>query len=177
MEHLKVCFIGGKQAGIIGALTLLAAGHKIISAVSYSRELSAILAYLNVPLSPSVKDKFFSEALKRSDLLVSVHGREIVNTGLLILPKFGCINIHPYLYKYKGAKPVERAIKDKNFKASVGVHRMEKEVDKGRVLIEEFIDTESAKTVDEIYNKLYPHYSLTLLKALKIVVERGLDER
>ena len=172
IKHLKVCFMGGSQAGIIGALTLLSAGHKIISAVSYFEELSIILKNLNISLCSSVKNASFLKALKNSDLLICVHGREIVEEKFLVLPKFGCINVHPYLYRYKGAMPVERAIKDKNFKASVGVHKMQKEVDGGNVLTEEFVDVCGAKTAKEIYNKLYPYYSLALLKALKIIIKK-----
>ena len=84
MKHLKICFLGGKQAGIIGALTLLAAGHKIISAVSYSKDLNIILRSFSVPLSVSMKGNFFAGALKKADLLISVHGREIVDAKFLI---------------------------------------------------------------------------------------------
>jgi len=168
-KSLKVCFMGGRQAGIIGALSLVSAGHRILSAVSYSKELSLILQYYDVPLCLSVRNKDFIEVLKKSDLLVSVHGREIIEEKYLHLPRLGSINIHPYLYKYKGTRPVERALNDGNFKASVGVHRMEKEIDAGDVIIEEFVDVEEAKTIGEIYNILYPYYSLALLKALEII--------
>ena len=88
---------------------------------------------------------------------------------LLRLPKHGAINVHPYLYKYKGANPVKQALRDKNFKASVGAHIMEDKVDEGKVLIEEFIDVSVVNSVEEIYNRLYPSYCSVIFKILNIV--------
>lgn len=164
--------MGGQQAGIIGALTLISKGHKFISVVSYSEKLSRILAFFNIPIYSSIHNQYFIAALRRADILVSVHGREILNTQHLSLPKYGCINVHPYLYKYKGADPIRKALIDKNFKASVGVHKMEAEIDSGEVIYEEFVDTAGSNTIGEIYNKLYPYYSIALLKALDILTGR-----
>lgn len=167
--NLKICFMGGNQAGMVGALTLLSKGAEMLSAVSYTDDLTALLRSLRIPVHKSIKEKGFIEKLKISDLLVSVHGKEMVGEDLLKLPKFGAVNLHPYLYKYKGADPVGRALKDREFKASVGAHLMEEKVDEGDVLAEEFIDVSGAKSVDEIYNRLYPCYSRVILKALDAI--------
>ena len=87
---------------------------------------------------------------------------------LLAHTKYGGINVHPCLYGYKGANPVERLLKDGNTRASVGVHRMTAQVDEGEVLAEEFVDV-TGTTVDEVYNALYPAYATALIKALKVV--------
>lgn len=167
--NLKVVFMGGRQAGIIGAMTVLSAGVKISAAVSYSQEFADILKYLEIPIYKSINDDGFVKSLRNADILLSVHGREIVKPSLLRLPKLGAINIHPYFYKYKGANPVERALKDKEFKASVAAHLMESKVDTGRVLVEEFIDVSGACSVAEIYNMLYSHYCSVVLKALELI--------
>ena len=85
---------------------------------------------------------------------------------LLKLPRLGAINVHPYLYKYKGKDPVGRALKDKNFKASVGIHSMGNKVDDGKVITELFTDISGSENVDEAYNKLYPYYCKSILEAL-----------
>jgi methionyl-tRNA formyltransferase len=164
--------MGGNQAGIVGALTVLSAGNKICSAISYSEELTRILASLGIETESSIFEKRFVEALGNADILICVHGRELVPPDLIVLPRLGGINVHPYLYQYKGANPVGRALKDKNFKASIGVHCMSKEVDEGEILIEEFVDVSGAKSVNEIYNKLYPYYSISLIKALGIISKK-----
>ncbi len=171
-EKLNICFMGGKQAGITGALTMLAAGNNILSAVSYSDDLTNILSFLGISICKSIKDKEFIEKLKGSDLLVSVQGREIVSSDLLNLPLLGAINVHPYLYKYKGADPIKRALEDSEFRASVGVHYMSEQVDKGKVIVENFLDISRSSSVEEVYNKLYPYYSKGILEALGIIIRK-----
>ncbi len=171
-RKFKITYMGGNQAGIIGALTALSLGNDITAAVSYSNDLTYILHLLNIKTYDSIKNKQFIDKVKRSDMLLSVHGREIVKPDLLNASKLGAINIHPYLYKYKGANPVERALKDKEFKASVGAHIMVENVDEGEVLVEEFIDVYPSKNVEEVYNKLYPYYSIVILKAISAILKR-----
>lgn len=167
---LKVLFLGGKQAGCIGLLTLLAAGCKIQGVVAYDNAVENLAGLLYLPTFSSVKQPVVEELLSEADLLVSVHGREIVPTRLLELPHFGGINVHPCLYRYKGANPVDRLLQDGCTRASVGVHRMAEIVDEGEVLTEEFVDVAGRQTVEEVYNVLYPFYASALLKALQILV-------
>lgn len=166
-DRIKVCFIGGNQAGIIGILAAISKGSDILAAVSYSDNLTNMLKALNIPFYKSINHKDYVKALRCSDILLSVHGREIVRKGLIELPRYGAVNLHPYLYKYKGANPVERALKDREFKASVGAHLMSERVDEGKVLVEEFVDVTGSKSVEEVYNKLYPHYCSVTLKVLE----------
>jgi len=172
-KELKICFIGAKQTGIVGLLTLLSKGFNILSAVSYSKDLTKILNMLNVPSYNSVHDGNFIKELRQSDILISVHAREIIGPELLKLPKLCCINVHPYLYKYKGANPVSRALKDKEFKASVGAHIMGEKVDWGEVIVEEFVDVTGSRSTEEVYNKLYPHYVIIILKMLDIIIRNA----
>lgn len=168
-QNLKICFIGAKQTGVVGFLTALAAGNEVLAAVSYSSELKQILNSFFVPVYESVTSEGFFEKLRQSDLLLSVHGREIVSLDLLRMPRFGGINVHPYLYRYKGADPVGRALSEKNFKASVGIHVMGQTVDVGEVVVEEFTDVSGANSVEEVYNRLYSYYSRAVFKALDII--------
>ncbi|OYT52908.1 MAG: hypothetical protein B6U72_07200, partial [Candidatus Altiarchaeales archaeon ex4484_2] len=60
-----------------------------------------------------------------------------------------------------------RLLKDGNTKASVGVHYMTEDIDAGEVVTELFVDVANRKTVDGVYNELYPYYSLALIDAIK----------
>jgi len=168
-DTFKISFMGGAQAGIIGALTVLSNGDKLIAAASCFSELTHILDGFGIPVYKSIKEKGFIQNLYHSDLFLSVHGREIVSAELIKLPRYGAINIHPYLYKYKGGDPVKRALKDRNFKASVGAHIVENRIDEGKVLVEEFVDVSGADSVEGIYNRLYPCYCRVIVKVLRIV--------
>lgn len=168
-RRLKICFAGGKKAGIVGAIAAISSGHRIVCAVSYSEDLSAILKFFNIPLCKSVNHKKFIDALKKADVLLSVHGREIIKESLIKMPLKGAVNLHPYLYRYKGANPVGRAFKEGNFKASVGAHIMTNIVDEGRVLVEKFMNVGGSKNVDDIYNRIYPLYADVALKVLEMM--------
>lgn len=163
---MKIFFLGGKQAGCVGLLTLLAAGYKISGLVAYDSTVEKLAEAFNLPNFPSIYRPEVSEILSSCDLLVSVHGRELVPRKLLELTRLGGVNAHPCLYAYKGADPVNRFLQDGNTMASVGVHRMTEVVDEGEVLVEEFVDVTGAQSVDAVYNVLYPYYSLALLKAI-----------
>jgi methionyl-tRNA formyltransferase len=166
-KKIKVCFMGGNQAGVIGLLTLLSLKIDILACVYYSEDVKLLCKKLKLQVNSSIKENYYNKCLKKSDILVSVHGREIVTSNLLSLPRLGAINVHPYLYKYKGKDPVKRALKDKNYKASVGVHKMTEKIDEGKVIIEKFINVDNAKSENEIYNILYPYYSVVLIDAIK----------
>ena len=164
----KIVFMGGNQVGIIGFLSLMAKGYDIAAMVAYSQDLAKIARTFSVPCYETIKDENFKKAAKNAGLLVSVHGREIVNAEMLAMCG-RAINVHPYLYKYKGANPVGRALAERNFNASVGVHNMTENLDEGEVIVEEFVDVSGASTVNEIYEKLYSYYCVALLKALKSI--------
>ena len=171
MKKLSICVMAGKQAGVIGILTIVAKGYRILSVVAYDSLVKMICREFNLPIFDSIQNKFFLRDLKKSDLLISIHGKEIVPENLLFLPKYNCINVHPCLYKYKGKEPIKRLLKDKNTKASVGVHYMTQKLDDGRVIIEEFTNVKGLTDVESIYNALYPYYSLALSKALNYIEE------
>ena len=165
----SVVFLGGKQAGCIGLLIVLATGCLIRGVVAYDSDVETLAAELGLARFASITQPEMERLLSASDLLVSVHCREIVPEKLLALPRSGAINVHPCLYRYKGARPVERLLRDGCTRASVGVHRMTERVDEGELLVEEFVDVTWRKTVDEVYNALYPFYALALIKALRII--------
>ena len=170
-KEIKVLFMGGKQAGCIGLVTLLAAKCEIVSAVAYDEKTKAVCEELGLQVFSSIHDKGFDKRLHGCDLLVSVHGREIIPSEMLKIPSLGCINVHPCLYQYKGSSPVEKLLRDGNTKASVGVHYMTEDVDSGEVITELFIDVSGKKTVEEVYNTLYPYYILSILKAIDKINE------
>lgn len=166
---IKISYMGGKQTGIIGLLSLLADKHTVLSVASYCDDMTSISTLFNIPTFNTIKDKEYKKHVSESDLLVCVHGREKVPTEYINMTKYGAINVHPYLYKYKGIDPVNKAIKDNCFHASVGCHYMTEEYDKGEVILEKFMDVTPTTSAIEIYNELYPLYSLVLLESLDII--------
>ncbi|OHA68515.1 MAG: hypothetical protein A3A27_01700 [Candidatus Wildermuthbacteria bacterium RIFCSPLOWO2_01_FULL_47_18] len=166
----KVIFYGGRQAGMIQLLTLLALGHKVVCVVPVDDivEIAAKDLGLEVQKPKDINDDAFVGYLEKlgADLFVCCHGRQIIKPRILKMVK--AINTHPCLYKYKGAEPIRRLLEDKNTKASVAVHWMIEKVDEGGVIVENFKEVTST-TVEGVYNELYPLYSKTLMDALKLI--------
>lgn len=173
LKNVKVGFIGARQAGIIGLLAVLSQKVNVLGLVYYEDIIKELACLLGIPIFSSIKDERFQELLKECDLLISVHGREIVSKKILSLPKYGGINAHPCLYKYKGADPIGRLLEDKNEKGSVAVHFMTGSVDEGEVICEQFIDVGRCSTREEIYNKLYPLYAKVIIEALRRLVQKN----
>jgi methionyl-tRNA formyltransferase len=136
---MKIYYLGNQVAGLVGKLTVESMGHKIVS-------------------TPN-----------GCDIMLSVHYRKILSNEVLKIPKIASINIHPYLYAYKGADPIGRAINENNWKASVGCHIMTDIVDSGEVVVEFFKDVIASNNRAEIYNQLYPLYSEVIKQSLALL--------
>jgi len=166
-------YFGGKQAGCAGLLTIIACGYNIKGVVSYDIMMGNLAEALNFPVYETMKHPDVALLMSDCDLMASVHCREIITKDLLDLPRLGCINAHPCLFKYKGATPIQRLLESNDTLASVGVHYMTEKIDEGEVLSEIFVDVSGCNSVEEVYNALYPYYSLSLIQAIKIIEDRG----
>lgn len=165
---MKIIFYGGRQAGVVSLLTLIALDHKVVCVIPVDEPVQTVAEGfgLNIQRPKNINENLFVEYLNtlHADLFVCCHGRQIIKPPLLANVK--AINLHPCLYQYKGASPIRRLLDDKNTKASVAVHWMTETVDAGEVIVELFKERES-DTVVGVYNELYPLYSMSLVEALK----------
>ena len=165
-SKIKISFIGGRQVGAIALSACFDCGVELVSSVAYSQECKTILQDKQIDLFDSINDAGFISSMDSVDLLLSVHSKEIVGNDILSLPDLAAVNVHPYLYKYKGADPVGRAISDGESNASVGAHHMTEIVDAGPVIVEEFIELESVDNYESVYEELYPLYYSVVKKVL-----------
>ena len=166
---MNIVMMVGKQAGLVGMLTVLAKGHTIKTAVCYDDITTNFCNDYSIPVLKSIKQlPEFDYATTDSDMLLCVHGREIIPSKYFEMIQ--CINVHPCLSDYPGKEPIKRLLDSGNTKASVGVNWMSEEVDHGKSIIEIPVDVEGCKTESEVYNKLYPtyvkviHYAFNKLK-------------
>ena len=174
MIPLKVVYLGGKQAGLIGLLTVVSFGCEVKAVVPRDNIVGDMAVKLKYPIYNSVKQGDVKSILYGVDLLISVHSKEIVPIEVLNITGLGGINVHPCLSKYKGSNPISRFLAGDTSRASVGVHYMVEELDCGEVIKEIFvyIDKSKASTVVEVYNVLYPIYSMVLFEALEILEKK-----
>lgn len=158
---MKIAFYGGQSTGMMVLLNLIAKGHNIRAVFCEDEKIEKIAKEFKLQIFPKHKldDQELTEKLaKHVDLLLCCHGKKILKPYLV--KSIPCINIHPCLYKYKGAKPIQRLIRDGNSKASVASHWMTEKVDSGKVIVEKFtrIDSIKNKVEADVYNDLYPLY-------------------
>lgn len=156
----KICFAGGEKAGMIAFLALEALPWiEIKACATKDEDLHKIMTLYDYYPCPSINSPVFRQYQKET-VLVNVHGREIIPY------ETKGINVHPYLYMYKGADPIGKAIKDKNKNGSVGVHLTTEHIDCGEVLWETFVSLKDMTNRDTVYNQLYPAYVEALIMAL-----------
>jgi len=169
---MRIVFYGGKQAGMIVLLSLLALKEKIVCIIPTDDLVERVghIFKINVKKTKNINNKKFVYFLKKMnpDLLICCHGRQILEKEILSI---NSINLHPCLYKYKGSRPIERLLKDKNKKASVGAHWITEKIDQGKVIVEEFIEIEG-KTPIEVYNELYPLYCKVIIKTINKIKKK-----
>jgi len=168
---MNVIFYGAKQAGMVSLLTLMTLKENIICVIPNDDLIETVAKELKLKIfrPESLNTANSIEYIKelKPDLFVCCHGREILKKDILDIPRFGCINLHPCLYKYKGLRPIDRLLKDEETKASVAVHYMTEIVDEGETIVEKFVDVAGCKTEEEVYNKLYLYYFVVLLDVLE----------
>lgn len=167
---MKVAFYGGQTAGVITLLTLLAEKVDVRFVIAEDEKLQLIAQIFNLELKPKalLGNENYIEVLKNDiDFFICSHGKKILSENLV--NKLRCINLHPCLYKYKGARPIKRLIADNNPKASVASHWMTEKIDEGETIVEEFIqiDNVSEKTEADVYNNIYPLYSQVIIKTIE----------
>lgn len=106
------------------------------------------------------------ETMGDFDLFICVHGNKIIPKEYLKEGKM--INIHPCLYKYRGANPVKRYILGKDTDASVESQWLIEEVDGGEVIHREDFKTPICSTYADFYNIALPFY----IKCLNITLNK-----
>lgn len=81
------------------------------------------------------------EDIENFDFFVVASYGKIISDKVLKIPKKGALNVHPSLLPmYRGASPIETAILEDNKKTGVTIMLMDKEMDHGPILEQEFID-------------------------------------
>ncbi|MCB9805867.1 hypothetical protein H6775_01765 [Candidatus Nomurabacteria bacterium] len=163
----KIIFYGARASGLLSLLTILSKGYEVVAVVSDDEGIIALAKNIGIDLfGPPVlnTEEFTNQMLeKKAKTFFCCHGRRIIKN--IILDNFISVNVHPCLYKYKGADPIGRMLEDGETKGSVAVHYMTEEVDEGEVVAEIFKEIES-KNVIEVYNELYPVYAEVTAVAL-----------
>lgn len=117
----------------------------------------------------------FLETLRamKADLFIVAAYSEIFKENFLLLPRLGCINVHPSLLpKYRGAAPIERAIMAGEKETGVTIMAMNPRIDAGNILAVGKIAIDDEMTGGELTLKL-AHLGSEMLSKVILAIERG----
>jgi len=177
-NYSLVCLFS-RQIGFEALKELIKSDHYTIDAIFTHKyepnstvERPMFSAYQNIAKVNEIPffivDKF-QEALKKLKkinfhFLISIGYKYIIPIEYLKLAKLGSLNMHRSLLpKYKGLKPLKRALESGEKETGVSIHYLTEKVDSGRVLDQEKIIINKDDTVVDLFLKIYPIYPRLLI--------------
>ena len=112
---------------------------------------------------------FIASLQKRGfDLGVVVSYGVIMSADLFNVPEQGCINAHASLLPlYRGAAPIQHAIKDGHTETGISIMKIEEKLDAGPVMQQDKTEIGARETAGELRTRLAEAAGKSLVKALK----------
>jgi methionyl-tRNA formyltransferase len=94
-------------------------------------------------------------AAEQPDLIIVAAFGQILPAELLVIPTYGCINIHTSLLpKYRGAAPIARAIMAGEEVTGITIMQMDVGLDTGDILLQRSVKIEDSDTTQSLTGKL-----------------------
>lgn len=91
----------------------------------------------------------------RPDIMIVVAYGLILPEEVLVIPKFGCVNIHASLLpRWRGAAPIQRAIEQGDNQTGITIMKMDKGLDTGNMLLTESCELKSTDTGSILHDRL-----------------------
>ena len=154
---MRIIFMGTPTPAVPALERLLRSDRELVALVTQpdkpagrGRKLTpspvkALALQHRIPaLQPAkLKGMHFDEKLRSyaPDAIVVVSYGKILPPEILVLPRFGCINVHfSLLPKYRGAAPVQWAIINGERTTGVTIMKIDKTLDTGDILRQEQVD-------------------------------------
>ncbi len=130
---------------------------RTLKAVLPPVKLAALEYGIDVMQPESIKTEEFKNAIiaYKPDIIVVVAYGKIMPAGLLSLPVFGCVNVHPSLLpKYRGAAPIQWAIARGEVQTGVCTMQMDEGMDTGAVYKCVLVDIKEDDTYASLSKRL-----------------------
>jgi methionyl-tRNA formyltransferase len=114
---------------------------------------------------------------ERPDLIVVVAFGQILNKNLLMIPKWGVINIHASLLpKYRGAAPIQHSILNRESMTGLTVMRMDEGLDTGPILYQEKVPVNRDETAGQLHDRMSKKSGELIVKFLRVMSEKVIKE-
>jgi methionyl-tRNA formyltransferase len=167
---MRVLFIGTGEIGLPSLEWLLTCGkHEVVAVVTQpdkpvgrkqqltppQTKVRALAA--NVPVLQPAKIRHAVDELRapRPDVAIVVAYGQILPRAVLDVPRLGCLNIHASLLpKYRGAAPIQAAIREGDRETGVTIMYMDEGLDTGDILLMKRLPVEQDETGGSLHDRL-----------------------
>lgn len=106
----------------------------------------------------------------KPDLLVVAAYGQILSKAVLALPALGCLNLHASLLpKFRGASPIQAAIREGERKTGMTIMWMDEGLDTGDILLQQAISIYSSDTAGSLHDRLAALGAPAILKAIRLI--------
>jgi methionyl-tRNA formyltransferase len=182
---MKLVFCGTPEFAVASLQALVDAGHEVALVLTQpdrpagrKMEMQApavkqLALGLGLPvmqpekLKTNVELRERLEAIAPDAIIVVAYGR-IIPDWMLVLPRFGCINVHGSLLpKYRGAAPIQWAVANGETETGVTTMVLNAGLDTGDMLLSHSIPVGSSTTSAELYPQLARVGAELLLETLR----------
>jgi methionyl-tRNA formyltransferase len=192
-DRPEIIFMGTPDFAVPSLRALVKEGHEVLSVVTQpdrpkgrGRKLSlspvkrVAQEYGIKILQPEkASDAQFCDTIRslEPDLLIVVAFGQILKNNLLMIPRWGALNIHASLLpKYRGAAPIHWAILNNETKTGLTAMRMDEGLDTGPVLLQEEVAIIENETAGSLHDRLAGLSGDFVIKTLRGLAENRLKE-
>lgn len=180
MESLRIVFMGTPDFSVPSLVRLAQSQHDLAAVytqpdkqrgrgkkVTFS-PVKEKAVELGIPVfqPDSMRSDDVIEELKRlePDVIIVIAYGKILPKAVLDIPKYGCLNVHGSLLpKYRGAAPIQYAIKDGEAESGVTIMLLDEGMDTGKMLKKAAIPLEAKETTGTLFDKLAALGASTLM--------------
>ncbi|MEA3485318.1 MAG: methionyl-tRNA formyltransferase, partial [Candidatus Aerophobetes bacterium] len=104
------------------------------------------------------------------DIIVVVAFGRILSPEFLSIPKICALNVHPSLLpQYRGPAPIPWAIIKGEKETGITIHKIEKEVDKGKILLQNKLSIDLLDTIKDLEAKFSLMGTTLLIKGINMI--------
>ena len=180
MESLRIVFMGTPDFSVPSLAQLAQSQHDVVAVYSQPDKqrgrgkkvtfspVKEKAVELGIPVfqpDSMRSDEVISELKSLSpDVIIVIAYGKILPKAVLDIPKYGCLNVHGSLLpKYRGAAPIQYAIKEGEAESGVTIMLLDEGMDTGKMLKKAVIPLDAKETTGTLFDKLASLGASTLM--------------
>lgn len=180
MERLRIVFMGTPDFSVPALAQLAQSQHDVVAVYSQPDKqrgrgkkvtfspVKEKAVELGIPVfqPDSMRDEAVIAELAglSPDVIIVIAYGKILPKAVLDIPKYGCLNVHGSLLpKYRGAAPIQYAVKEGEAESGVTVMLLDEGMDTGKMLKKAVIPLDAKETTGTLFDKLASLGASTLM--------------